>query len=40
MHEDNDFIEFDTNRDYFRRPELDEKDMNTHLEIYSIRHGD
>ena len=40
MRDDNDSMEFDPNRDYFRRPELDEKDMNTHSEIYSIRHND
>ncbi len=40
MRDDNDSMEFDPNRDYFRRPGLDEKDMNTHLEVYSIRHND
>ena len=40
MREENDSIGFDPNRDYFRRPELNDKDINTHMEVFSIRHND
>ena len=40
MRDDNDSMEFDPNRDYFRRPELSDKDVGTHMAIYSIRHND
>ena len=40
MREENEAMDYDPTRDFFRRPRLDEKDINKHLEIYSMRHND
>ena len=40
MREENDSIGFNPNRDYFQRPELNDKDIGTHMDVYSIRHND
>lgn len=40
MREYNESMDYDPNRDYFKCPRLDEKDVNTHLEVYSMKHSD
>ena len=38
MRDENDSMDFDPNRDFFRCPRLDEKNVNAHLEVYSMKH--
>lgn len=40
MRDENDSMDYDPNRDFFRRPRLDENNVNAHLEVYSLRHSD
>ena len=40
MRLENDDIDYDPARDYFRRPKLDDLDLNSHMQIYETKYKD